>query len=157
MKTLIFKTGESVDFIECYSAGEYVQGAQRDVLDFRFDPAVVSLDEVDALFTADACDRLVIRETVTGQVQAVSEDGTPAADEDGNPVMETVERTEEFVHDGYGVRVALCKKKFTLATGNGAEDVEQISVKMGQYTYTESQLNSLTDTVDVLVMESLMA
>ena len=28
MKTLIFKNGGSIDFIECYSHGEYIQGAQ---------------------------------------------------------------------------------------------------------------------------------
>lgn len=137
MKTLVFKNGESIDFVECYSNGEYVLGAQRDVLDFRFDPAVISLDEVDELFTSEQCDRLTIRETVSEQIQVTDEDGNPAVDEEGNAVFETVERTEEFVHENYGVRVALSKKKFNLYTENGKEDVEQISVKMGQYTAVE--------------------
>ena len=132
MKKLVFKNGTEVAFIECYSATEYVQGAERDVLDFRFDASQVSLDDIDKLFTSDQCSHLTIRETVEG------------------------ERTEEFIHENYGVRVALCKQRFTLATENGAEEVEQISVKMAQYTVVELQMISLTETVDVLVMESLL-
>ena len=131
MKKLIFKNGTEVAFIECYSATEYVQGAEREVLDFRFDASQVSLDEIDKLFTSEECSRLTIRETVG-------------------------EQTEEFIHENYGVRVALSKQRFTLATENGAEELEQISVKMAQYTVVEMQMISLTETVDVLVMESLL-
>ena len=180
MKTLIFKNGGTIDFVECYSEGEYIQGAQRDVLDFRFDPSAITLDAVDKLFSAEECGKLTIRETIketvteivtetiTEQEQVIGEDGKPVLDEEGNPVMQEVERTvetpiekevervEEFIWDDYSLRVALRKQKFTLATENGAEDVEQISVKMGQLTYVEKQVASLTDTVDVLVLESLM-
>ena len=131
MKKLVFKNGTEVAFVECYSATEYVQGAEREVLDFRFDASQVSLDEIDKLFTSEECSRLTIRETVG-------------------------EQTEEFIHENYGVRVALSKQRFTLATDNGAEDVEQISVKMAQYTVVEKQMISLTETVDVLIMESLL-
>ena len=72
------------------------------------------------------------------------------------PVEKEVERVEEFLYKDYSLRVALSKQKFTLATANGAEDVEQISVKMGQLTYVEKQVASLTETVDVLVLESLI-
>ena len=131
MKKLVFKNGTEIAFIECYSAPEYVQGAERDVLDFRFDASQVSLDDIDKLFTSDQCSHLTIRETVG-------------------------EQTEEFIHENYGVRVALSKQRFTVATEDGAEDVEQISVKMAQYTVVELQMISLTETVDVLVMESLL-
>ena len=131
MKKLVFKNGKEIAFMECYSASEYVQGAEREVLDFRFDASQVSLDEIDKLFTSEECSRLAIRETVG-------------------------EQTEEFIHENYGVRVALSKQRFTLATENGVEEVEQISVKMAQYTVVEMQMISLTETVDVLVMESLL-
>ena len=131
MKKLVFKNGKEVAFIECYSATEYVQGAEREVLDFRFDASQVSLDEIDKLFTSEECSRLAIRETAG-------------------------EQTEEFIHENYGVRVALSKQRFTLATENGVEEVAQISVKMAQYTVVEKQMISLTETVDVLVMESLL-
>lgn len=157
MKTLIFKNGGTVDFVECYGNQQYIQGAQREVLDFRFDPVAISLDEADKLFTVAECARLTIRETTIVQVQAVDEAGNAVLDEEGNPVMETVERVEEFVHENYGVRVALSKQHYTLATENGAEDVEQISVKLAQWTPTELQVASLSATMDILVTESLMA
>lgn len=131
MKKLVFKNGKEIAFMECYSASEYVQGAEREVLDFRFDASQVSLDEIDKLFTSEECSHLAIRETVG-------------------------EQTEEFIHENYGVRVALSKQRFTLATENGVEEVEQISVKMAQYTVVEKQMISLTETVDVLVMDSLL-
>lgn len=156
MKTLIFNNGGAIDFVECYSGGEYVQGAQRDVLDFRFDPSVISLDAADKMFSAEECGKLTILETKVEQVSVVDEEGNPVVDENGDPVMQDVERTEEFLYEDYSLRVALSKQRFHLATENGTEDVEQISVKMGQLTYVEKQVASLTDTVDVLVLESLM-
>ena len=133
MKTLIFKSGKSVDFIECYAQSEYIQGAQRDVMDFRFDPAVVTLDEIDDLFTADECSKLIIRETIIKQVPVTTKN------EDGSETttLEDVEDTQDFIHENHSLRVAVSKQKFTLATENGAEDVMQISIKMAQYTPTE--------------------
>ena len=134
MKTLIFKSGKSIDFIECYSQNDYVQGAQRDVMDFRFDPTVTTLDEIDALFTADECVKLIIRETIVQHVTVTTynEDGTI-----NETHIEEVEETQEFVHENHPLRVSLSKQMFNLATENGSEDVMQISVKMAQYTPTE--------------------
>lgn len=169
MKTLIFKNGVSVDFVECYSEHQYIQGAQRDVLDFRFDAKIMSMNEIDNMFTADECSKLIIRETTIIPMQVIDEEGNlvleevSAIDDAGNtvieqiPVMQDVERTEDFVHKNYGVRVALSKQFFTLYTVNGEEEVEQISVKIAQYTPVELQIAALTETVDILVMDSLMA
>lgn len=60
----------------------------------------------------------------------------------------------EAIHSGYVIRAELVKK---------SEEVEKntyekrVFVSMSQRTYAESQLASLTETVDVLVMESLLA
>ena len=163
-KKLIFSSGAEVNISECYGRSEYAQGAQRDVLDFRFDPSTITMNEVDSLFNAAECATLTIVETktkpVTVLVEQVDSEGSPVLDEDGNVLKEAVQQdeeyTEEFVYQNYGLRVGLSKQFFTLSTENGKEDVEQISVKMGQFTYTEMQVVSLTDTVDILVMESLM-
>ena len=133
MKTLIFKSGKSIDFVECYAQTEYVQGANRDVMDFRFNPDNITLDEIDALFTADECTKLIIRETIIKYVEktVVNEDGSETI------ILEEVEDTQDFVHENHPLRVSLSKQMFTLATENGVEDVMQISVKMAQYTPTE--------------------
>lgn len=163
-KKLIFSNGAEVAISECYGKSEYAQGAQRDVLDFRFDPNAITMNEVDSLFNTAECSTLTIVETHTKTVpyavEKVDGDGNPVLSEGGSVTFEThykeEEYTEEFVYHNYGLRIGLSKQLFTLSTENGTEDVEQISVKMGQFTYTEMQVVSLTDTVDILVMESLM-
>lgn len=160
MKELIFKSGNTVAFVECYGCPDYVHGVRREVLDFRFDATSNTLGSVEELFTADECAELTIRETKIVNEQKIDEDGnpvfeevpvldeedSPVLNEDGNPVFENVpvmvdvERTEEFVYHNYSIRAAIGKQIFTLATENGVEDVEQISVKMAQKTETEIQL-----------------
>ena len=64
----------------------------------------------------------------------------------------------ENIHKAYTVRASLKKEAVEVvpATENTAAVIEdRITVSMGQRTYQESQIASLTDTVDVLVMESL--
>lgn len=154
MKELIFKSGKTVGFVECYSQREPVLGVQREVLDFRFDSASNTLDGVDAMFTADECAELTIRETKTVLVQTEDENGNLVFDEDGNPVMENVEQTDEFVYHNFSVRAALSKQFFTLATVNGVEDVEQISVKMAQKTETEIQLAAAQSQITGTITEA---
>ena len=107
-----------------------VQGASRDTLSFIF-PADVSMESIDVAFSAEACEKITI----------IGDDGS------------------ENIHTGYTIRAELSKKsvEVTPATEE-AEAVyeDRITVSMSQRTYAESQLASLTDTVDVLVMESLM-
>ena len=108
----------------------FAQGAQRDVLKFVF-PASAGMDYLDSVFTAEACESITIVED-TGA---------------------------ENIHKAYTIRVEL--KKESVEGEPGADDTapvieERITVSMGQRTYAESQIASLTETVDVLVMESLL-
>ena len=116
----------------------YVQGANRDTLNFIF-PATEGLEALDAAFSAENCESITVLEAVEVP------DGT------------TTEQS--YLHKGYTIRAGLKKEavEVTPATEE-AEAVyeDRITVSMSQRTYTESQLASLTDTVDVLVMDALM-
>lgn len=106
-----------------------VQGANRDTLTFVFS-ADKDMAELDGIFTAKNCESITVED-----------------------------ETGSYIHKGYTVRGELSKT--TVCVSNETEDApavyeERIHVVMGQRTYAESQLASLTDTVDVLVMESLM-
>lgn len=107
-----------------------VQGANRDTLTFVF-PADMSMAELDEAFSVVNCESITIEDD-----------------------------TGSYIHKGYTVRGEL--NKTTVCTVPETEETaavyeERINVVMGQRTYSESQLASLTDTVDILVMESLMA
>lgn len=116
----------------------YVQGANRDTLNFIF-PATEGIEALDAAFSAENCESITVLEAVEVP------DGT------------TTEQS--YLHKGYTIRAGLKKEavEVTPATEE-AEAVyeDRITVSMSQRTYTESQLASLTDTVDVLVMDALM-
>ncbi len=107
-----------------------VQGANRDTLTFVF-PADTDMAELDSIFSAANCENITIED-----------------------------ETGSYIHKGYTVRGELSKTSVcTVAETDEAPAVyeDRINVVMGQRTYTETQLASLTDTVDILVMESLMA
>lgn len=116
----------------------YVQGANRDTLNFIF-PATEGMEALDAAFSAENCESITVLEAVEVP------DGT------------TTEQS--YLHKGYTIRAGLKKEavEVTPATEE-AEAVyeDRITVSMSQRTYAESQLASLTDTVDVLVMDALM-
>ena len=135
MKTLIFNDKTSIPFVECYAAPEYVQGTQRDVLDFRFDPTQITLDEVDKLFTTEKCTKLTIEEettiTIPGE-EVVQEDGTTTTTE---PQTDTT--TNSFIYENYSIRVSLSKQVYSLFVDNQNKDVEQISIKLGSMTPSE--------------------
>lgn len=127
---IILANGKKLSPIMVTGGPRHVQGASRDTLSFIF-PVDASMTDLDAAFTADACESITI----------VGDDGS------------------EAIHTGYTIRAELKKEpvEVTPATEE-AEAVyeDRITVSMSQRTYAESQLASLTDTVDVLVMESLM-
>lgn len=108
----------------------YIQGVNRDGLSFVF-PAEVGMDTLDKLFTAANCESITI-------------------EEDGGA---------SFIHKGYTVRAGLSKESLEVSPANAEMEAiyeDRITVTMAERTYMESQMASLTETVDVLVMESLM-
>lgn len=107
-----------------------VQGASRDTLSFIF-PADVSMESIDVAFSAEACEKITI----------IGDDGS------------------ENIHTGYTIRAELSKAPVEVSAATAETDAvyeDRVTVSMAQRTYAESHLASLTDTVDVLVMESLM-
>lgn len=107
-----------------------VQGARRDVLSFIF-PAETSLDELDAIFTAENCKSITL---VNGET--------------------------EHIYTNYMIRAELKREPVQVAAATDTEDAvyeNRVTVAMAQMTYQESRIDSLTEAVDMLVMESLMA
>lgn len=91
-----------------------INGIGRDALNFVF-PVETSLDDMDAVFTAENCTRIVI------------------TDNEGN----------EYFHDGYTRRAELARKPVVVqkATDTTEEVVEQrVMVAMAQKTYEETVL-----------------
>lgn len=143
MQTLVLANNTQIPLISCIGGSEYFQGAQRAALDFRIDPESYTLAEIDALFSADNCGNVTLRETIEHQQQTVDEDGAPVVDDNGDPVMETVEQINEYIHQGYIMRVSLSKQMYTVAGDSGVTDQEQISVRMAQQSAAEKQLAEL--------------
>ena len=127
---IILNNGTELSPIVVKGSKQTVQGAMRDVLSFVF-PAEDGMDALDMAFSSPACESITI------------------VDDKGN----------ENIHKAYTVRVGLKKETVEVAPATADTEAvteERITVSMGQRTYQESQIASLTDTVDVLVMESLM-
>ena len=106
-----------------------VYGQSRDSLSFIFH-ATEGIEALDAVFTAENCESITIE------------------DAEGS-----------YIHKGYTVRVELSKNNVEVTpatTETEAVREDRITVAMAQRTYMENQIASLTDTVDMLVMESLM-
>lgn len=107
----------------------YVQSENRDTLSFVF-PADASMDELDALFTAENCEAITI-----------------------------VDGENEYIHHGYTIRTELKREPVVVTPATEASEAvveNRVTVSMSQRTYAESQLASLTDTVDTLVMDALL-
>lgn len=108
-----------------------VYGVGRDALTFVF-PADAGMENIDAMFSVENCERITI-----------VEDGGAS-----------------YIHNAYTIRAALSKEAVEVAPATEESEAvyeDRIMVTMAQRTYSESQLASLTETVDVLVMESLMS
>ena len=126
---IILANGTELNPFTANGGNRFMQGANRDCLTFTF-PETEGLEKVDSLFTASACESITV-----------------------------IDGENEFIHKGYTVRAELAKKPVvvTPATLEADEVYEnRIVVSMGQRTYQEGQIASLTDTVDILVMESLL-
>ena len=127
---IILNNGKELSPILVTGGPRMVQGASRDTLTFVF-PSDVSMAAIDQAFTADACEHITI----------IGDDGS------------------ENIHTGYTIRAELSKAPVEVSAATAETDAvyeDRVTVSMAQRTYAESHLASLTDTVDVLVMESLM-
>ena len=127
---IILNNGRELAPINIIGGRKNVQGANRDTLTFIF-LADMSMAGLDELFSAANCESITVEDN-----------------------------TGSFIHKGYTVRgelskVSVCTSAETDEAAATYED--RINVVMGQRTYAESQLAWLTDAVDILVMESLMA
>jgi hypothetical protein len=102
-----------------------INGTRRDTLTFVF-PQDIGLDELDALFTAAACEKIKLHEI------KINEDGS------------TTEL--EHIHTGYTIRAGLSRTPIVtaLATDATEEVVEnRVMVSMARRTYAETQLAML--------------
>lgn len=102
-----------------------INGTRRDTLTFVF-PQETSLDELDALFTAAACESIKLYEEKT------LDDGT-------------VEELEH-IHTGYTIRAGLSRTPMVtqLAADTTEEVVEhRATVSMARRNYTEYSLDAL--------------
>ena len=122
--------GSELNAIMVTGSSRYIQGANRDTLTFIF-PAEQSMDELDALFIPENCDTIILGD----------------GEEEGG------------LHHGYTIRAELKREPVVVepATENAEAIMENRTfVSMSQRTYMETQIASLTETVDVLVLESLL-
>ena len=127
---IILANGKELNPLLVTGASIQLQGAKRDSLTFVF-PAPVGIEVLDEAFSAIACESIKI----------VDDLGV------------------ENIYKHYTIRAKLEKAPIVVVPATPeAESVteDRISVCIAQRTYAENQLASLTDTVDVLVMESLM-
>lgn len=129
MKIILFN-GTELTPIVVTGAKRNIQGAVRDSMSFVFHVSE-GMDALDALFIPTNCESITIE----------GDDGT------------------SYIHKGYTVRAELFKSSVEVEPATSETEAvfeDRITVVMAQRTYSESQIASLTDTVDVLVMESLM-
>ena len=138
--------------ITAKAESRYVQGQHRDTLSFVF-PVTASYDELDAAFSEVNCETITIigAESKTITETIVNEDGTTEV----VPVTVPV----DAVHKGYTLRCELKKEPVMVASATTDTDAvyeDRIFVAMSQRTYSETVMKSLQETVDLLVLESLM-
>lgn len=126
--TIKLADGSGLEPIIVSGEKQHIQGETRDALTFVF-PAEVGLENIDALLSASAC------ETIT-----------------------VTEGDREYRYNGYTVRGTLAQEPVEVTHESAEAEAtfeNRITITMGQRTYAETQLASLIDTVDLLVMDSL--
>ena len=127
---IILNNGTELTPIMVTGGPRHIQGASRDTLNFVF-PATEDMTALDAAFSTANCESVTI----------VGDDGS------------------EAIHKGYTIRAELKKESVEVTPATESEAAvyeDRITVSMSQRTYAESQLASLTDTVDTLVMDALL-
>lgn len=126
---IILANGTELNPILATGGQKYVQGQNRDTLNFIF-PATEDITELDAAFSAANCESI----TVT--------------DESG----------AEYVHKTYTIRAELSKKsvEVTPATEEAEAAYEdRITVSMSQRTYAETQLAENSAAIDDIILSML--
>lgn len=123
--------GTELQGIVANGSTRHFQGANRDSIEFQLPKTLpITFDELDALFS---------NSSNTSKIKIATD-------------------TAEYIHDNYSLKVSigLIPVVIQSATDTQEEVVEErYSVVMAQKTYKEIQMDSLVETVDVLVMESL--
>ena len=108
---------------------KYIQNSSRDALTFVFSDEY-SMDELDALFTENACEIINI----------IGNDDS------------------EAIYTGYTIRAELTKKEVEIQKATETTDAvfeKRIFVTMAQRTYAESKLAALEAAIDLLSMEDM--
>lgn len=126
---VIFSDNTEVDVILVTGETKYIQGANRDTLTFIFDDSH-ALDELDALFTEDKCEKITL---VEGE----------SLDTESNVISDN-----QSIHKWYTIRAGL--EKVSERTDEKTEYgdyvyVNRIKVSMSQRTYEENQLKQLQE------------
>lgn len=133
----------------------YDEPKSRDVLRFVFgDEDILALD---TLFTSENCETITIMDKTTKMIEKEVVD-----EETGETtiITESVEEDVEYIHYDYVLRVGIEKSKAlkTPATPTTEAEYEnRVTVTMAHRTYEEMQIKNLTEVVDVLLLENLLA
>lgn len=120
--------GTELNAITVGGSTMHYQGAQRNTLTFYFDDTH-SFAQLETAFTPLS----------TARIELTDDDGT-------------------YLHDNYTMRVSMSFAPYCVSEETDAEPAvfeNRYTVVMAQKTYSELQLESLQDTVDILVLESL--
>lgn len=136
---IILNNNIELEAIQVNGQTRYFQGANRDSLEFHFPKEGNSFDSLDALFTEANTSQIIVS-------------GEPVDDGNGGTTI------PQYFYDDYSLRVnmALVPVVVTPAEGANPEVTEErYTVTMAQKIYAEKQMESLLETVEVLVLESL--
>lgn len=136
MKSLIFKNGESLEFLDMYQTNEYVYDTVRNILEFRFQPNC-SLDKINELFFKENCKSLTVRETYEQLIPVTDEEGNEVLDENGKTTYESKEMYADNIYNNYNILLSLSKSLYLPIHQT------QISVRVAAMTDTELRLEEL--------------
>lgn len=127
---ITLNNGTTLNAITVNGSTRHFQGESRSSLEFQFAKEEVNFEQLDALF------------------------GDPE-----NTKRITLQQGEEtYLHENYILRVSLSLSPVVVTPATDTEPEvteERYSIVMAQKTYKELQLESLRETVDILVLESL--
>ena len=114
---IVLTNGTELTPIQVTGELKHIQGVNRDTLNFIFSEEL-SMDELDAIFTEDACESI----TIVGDDES------------------------EAIHTGYTIRTELVKKQVEVQKETEEHEAvfeKRIFVSMAQRTYAETKLASV--------------